>query len=204
MNTSDIRILVVEDDPDILFATVRILKKEGFEVICADNGNQSLEKVENDHPDLVLLDVGLPDILGTEVCEKIKGNPDHRKKYIMMLSGGRISSDDQADGLDSGADGYIVRPVSSRELVSRVNSMVRLIRAERKSDGYILELEQAMDKIKVLSGIVPICMHCKSIRNDKGYWSRLEAFIETHSSAQFSHSICEPCLEKYYPEEDDD
>jgi hypothetical protein len=82
--------------------------------------------------------------------------------------------------------------------------MVRLIRAERKSDGYILELQQAMEKVKVLSGIVPICMHCKSIRNDKGYWSRLEAFIESHSSAQFSHSICEPCLEKYYPEEDDD
>lgn len=204
MDNSDIRILVVDDDPDILFATVRILKKEGFEVIHADNGNQSLEKVEKDHPDLILLDVELPDILGTEVCEKIKGNPNHQKKYIMMLSGGRTSSDDQADGLDSGADGYIARPVSNRELVSRVNSMVRLIRAEKKSDSYILELEQAMEKIKVLSGIVPICMHCKSIRNDKGYWDRLEAFIESHSSAQFSHSICESCLEKYYPEEEDD
>jgi phosphoserine phosphatase RsbU/P len=203
MDNSDIRILVVDDDPDILFTTVRILKKEGFEVISADTGNQSLEKVENDHPDLILLDVELPDILGTEVCEKVKGNPDHRKKYIMMLSGVKISSNDQADGLDSGADGYIARPVSNRELVSRVNSMVRLIRAERKTDSYILELEQAMEKIKMLSGIIPICMHCKQIRDDKGYWNRIEEFIENHSEAQFSHSLCETCLEKYYPEDDD-
>ena len=104
--------------------------------------------------------------------------------------------------MDSGADGYIARPVSNCELVSRVNSMVRLIRAERKTGSYILELEQAMVKIKVLSGIVPICMHCRQIRNDKGYWKQLEVFIENHSEAQFSHGICEPCLEKHYPEED--
>jgi two-component system, response regulator PdtaR len=80
--------------------------------------------------------------------------------------------------------------------------MVRLIRAERKTESYIQELQQAMEKIKVLSGIVPICMHCKQIRNDKGYWNQLEVFIEKHSEAQFSHGICEPCLDKYYPEED--
>jgi DNA-binding response OmpR family regulator len=192
MDNSDIRILVVDDDPDILFATVRILKKESFEVISADTGNRGLEKVENDHPDLILLDVELPDILGTELCKQIKSTPDHQKRYIMMLSGGKISSDDQADGLDSGADGYIARPVSNRELISRVHSMVRLIRAERKTESYIQELQQAMEKIKVLSGIVPICMHCKQIRNDKGYWNQLEVFIEKHSEAQFSHGICEP------------
>ncbi len=102
------------------------------------------------------------------MCEKLKNNPDHQNTYIMMLSGRKTSSDDQADGLDSGADGYITRPVSNRELVSRVNSMVRLIRAERKCDGYILKLEKALEEIKVLSGIVPICMHCKKIRDDKG------------------------------------
>lgn len=204
MGNSDIRILVVDDDPDILFATARVLKKEGFEVIHAETGGQCLEQVEKDNPALILLDVELPDILGTEVCAKLKSDPEHQKKFIIMLSGVRTSSDDQADGLDLGADGYIARPVPNRELVSRVNSMARLIRAEREVRKYTLEIEQAMAKIKVLSGIVPICMHCKQIRNDQGYWNKLETFIESHSSAQFSHSICEPCLEKYYPEEDDD
>ena len=204
MGNSDFKILVVDDDPDILFATERLLKKEGFEVTGADTGNQCLEKVAGDQPDLILLDVDLPDISGTEVCQTIKTSPDFPRIYIMMLSAQKISSDDKAYGLDAGADGYIGRPVANRELVSRVNSMVRLIRAERKTDSYIKELEQAMEKIKVLSGILPICMHCKQIRDDKGYWNQLEQFIQSHSSAQFSHSLCEACFEKYYPEEYDE
>jgi DNA-binding response OmpR family regulator len=200
MDNSDIRILVVDDEPDILFATVRILKKEGYEVLGAETGSECLEKTAQEHPDLILLDVQLPDILGTDVCSKLKNNPDHLKKYILMMSGKKTSSHDQADGLDAGADGYVARPVSNRELLSRVKLMVRLIRAERKNDAYISELEQAIEKIKVLSGIIPICMHCKQIRDDKGYWNKLEAFISNHSEAVFSHSLCEVCLEKYYPE----
>ncbi len=202
MDNSDIRILVVDDDPDILFATVRILKKEGYQVLAAETGKECLEKTAEEQPDLILLDVQLPDILGTEVCLSIKNNPAHLKKHIIMLSGKRTSSNDQADGLDAGADGYIVRPVSNREFLSRVTLMVRLIRTERKNAAYILELEQALNKIKVLSGIVPICMHCKQIRDDAGYWNKLEEFISEHSGAQFSHSICDACLDKYYPEDD--
>ncbi|MBU0480019.1 MAG: DUF3365 domain-containing protein [Proteobacteria bacterium] len=62
------------------------------------------------------------------------------------------------------------------------------------------ELQKALDEIKTLKGIVPICMHCKEIRDDKGYWNQLEKFISDHSEAQFSHSICDKCLEKHYPE----
>ena len=62
-------------------------------------------------------------------------------------------------------------------------------------------LEKAMAEIKALRGILPICTHCKQIRNDDGYWTKLEQYISEHSDAQFSHSICDACLEKYYPEE---
>ncbi|MBU0968953.1 MAG: hypothetical protein KKA54_21560 [Proteobacteria bacterium] len=63
------------------------------------------------------------------------------------------------------------------------------------------ELESALVQIKRLEGIIPICMHCKEIRDDKGYWYKLEEYISEHSEAQFSHSICDKCLDKYYPEE---
>lgn len=204
MNNGDICILVVEDDPDVLFSTVRVLRKDGYKVVEAETGEACLKKVEEDDPDLILLDVDLPDILGTEICTKLKNDPAHKKKFIMMISGKNVLSHEQADGLDAGADGYIARPVSNRELKSRVYSMARLIRSERKCDQYISELEQAFEKIKVLSGIVPICMHCKQIRDDKGYWNKLEVFIQKHSEAQFSHGICDACLDKYYPEEDCD
>ena len=61
-------------------------------------------------------------------------------------------------------------------------------------------LKEAYSKIKMLSGIIPICMHCKEIRDDKGYWNKLEEFITEHSEAQFSHSICDKCLKNQYPD----
>lgn len=65
------------------------------------------------------------------------------------------------------------------------------------------DLEKALSEIKTLSGIVPICMHCKGIRDDQGYWNQLEKYISEHSDAQFSHGICEKCIEKYYPHVED-
>jgi PAS domain-containing protein len=61
-------------------------------------------------------------------------------------------------------------------------------------------LERAMAEIKVLRGILPICMHCKKIRDDKGYWTQLEAYISDHTDSQFSHGICDVCLNKLYPD----
>lgn len=66
------------------------------------------------------------------------------------------------------------------------------------------ELENARSKIKVLSGLLPICMYCKKIRDDEGYWGQLEAYIDHHSEAQFSHSICPDCMEQYFPDEGDE
>ncbi|MBF0573403.1 MAG: hypothetical protein HQK69_06540 [Desulfamplus sp.] len=63
-------------------------------------------------------------------------------------------------------------------------------------------LEHALKEIKTLSGLLPICMHCKSIRDDKGYWQQMEGYIQAHSEAQFSHSICQNCAKKYYPDYD--
>ncbi len=62
------------------------------------------------------------------------------------------------------------------------------------------ELQEAHANIKILSGIIPICMHCKEIRDDKGYWNKLEKFITENSEAQFSHGLCEQCLKKHYPD----
>ncbi|WP_459923680.1 GAF domain-containing protein [Desulfatiferula olefinivorans] len=64
-------------------------------------------------------------------------------------------------------------------------------------------LSRALADIKTLRGIIPICMHCKEIRDDKGYWNQLEKYIAQHSDAQFSHAICDACLEKYYPDLED-
>ncbi len=70
---------------------------------------------------------------------------------------------------------------------------------EQKVKDRTVELETAVSKIKTLKGLLPICMHCKKIRDDKGYWNQMEAYIHEHSDAEFSHSICLECAEKHYP-----
>lgn len=198
----NLKVLVVDDDPDVLFATVRIVKSQGYQVLEAASGSECRQQVRQHQPDLILLDVVLPDVDGVELCREIKSDPIFRGTYIILLSGMKTASNEQAEGLDGGADGYIARPVSNRELKARVNAMVRILKAERERDQLIEELQEALEKIKVLSGLLPICSYCKKIRDDKGYWNQVESFIETHSDALFSHSICPDCAKTYYPDLD--
>ena len=74
--------------------------------------------------------------------------------------------------------------------------------AEEEREKLVVELQNAMAKVKILSGMLPICAWCKNIRDDKGYWSQIETYIRDHSEADFSHSICPDCAKKHYPELD--
>jgi diguanylate cyclase (GGDEF)-like protein/PAS domain S-box-containing protein len=119
-------IVVVDDDPHLLFATARILKSAGYDVSTAAGGAEGLEKIREIRPDLVLLDVVMPDIDGRAVCRTIKSDPELKGIYVIFLSSMQTASDQQAEGLESGADGYITRPVDKRELLARVESLLRI------------------------------------------------------------------------------
>lgn len=196
---SDIKILVVDDDPEILTATTRIAQSLGHKVFGASDGAQCRELLKRHQPDLVLLDVVLPDTDGHTLCKEIKADPELERTLVLIASGMKISSSDQAEGLETGADGYIARPISNRELKARIAAMVRILLAERERDLLVIELRSALDKVQQMRGLLPICAHCKSIRDDEGYWNRVEAYIEAHSKAQLSHGICPECAKKYYP-----
>ena len=196
----EIQILIVDDDPEVLFATARIVKADGYPVLTAASGEECLKLAGEQKPDLILMDVVLPDINGVELCRRIKSDPELKSIFVVLISGAKISSDEQADGLDDGADGYITRPISNKELRARVNAMVRILKTERERDQVIAELQAALSKVKQLSGMLPICSHCKKIRDDKGYWKQIESYIQTHSETEFSHSICPVCAKTYYPD----
>ena len=127
MNNS-VRILVVDDDPDILNGTAHLLEKAGYTVDRASSGEESLQAVQKHRPDLLLLDHDMPGINGIEVCRRIKRDPAMADSLVVIVSGSYTESDEQAEGLESGADGYIVRPIANRELLARVRSFVRIIR----------------------------------------------------------------------------
>ncbi len=125
------RILLIDDDPLLSRATARLLRSSGYEVSMALTGAAGLHMVQEQSPDLVLLDVVLPDIDGLEVCRRIKADRALADVYVILLSGLKIASDEQAQGLEAGADAYIARPIANRELLARVEALMRIQRAER-------------------------------------------------------------------------
>jgi CheY-like chemotaxis protein len=194
-----ITILIVDDDPKLLHINARVLKTTGCRLLTAASGRECMAVIRKNRPDLILLDMVLPDMSGMEICREIKTDPSYNRTHVLFFSGQRTGSMEQADGLNIGADGYIVKPISNSELLARVNAFIRIIRAERERDCVIGELRQALSKIKQLSGLLPICSHCSRIRDDNGSWNKLETYIEAHSEAGFSHSICPECADRHYP-----
>jgi two-component system, cell cycle sensor histidine kinase and response regulator CckA len=124
-------VLIVDDDQFLLNGTCRILKKAGYETIQAATGMDALRQVTEHNPDLVLLDVILPDFDGFEVCRRIKADGKLADTYVVLMSSVNVDSDCQASGLEMGADGYIARPVSNREFLARIESLLRLKRSEK-------------------------------------------------------------------------
>jgi DNA-binding response OmpR family regulator len=196
-------ILVTDDDSEILLMSTMLLRRAGYKVLEASTGKECLDVAKVHHPDLILLDVMLPDMTGIEVCSQIKNDKDLKDIFVILASGIQISSEKQAEGLDTGADGYIVRPISNREFLARVQAGERIKRAEdalrekeRQQQTLISQLEEALAEIKTLKGYIPICASCKKIRDDKGYWEQLEAYISEHTDAIFTHCLCPTCAEK--------
>ncbi|GAB4182809.1 MAG: response regulator [Rhodocyclaceae bacterium] len=119
------RILIVDDEPNIVISLEFLMKREGFEVAVAADGEAALRMVEAQPPDLVLLDVMLPKRNGFEVCQHIRGNPGLAAVRIIMLTAkGRDT--EVAKGMALGADGYMTKPFSTRELVEKVRATLGL------------------------------------------------------------------------------
>lgn len=204
---NEARILVADDDRDVLLLFTTILVDEGYKVFEATTGRGCLASVRSCNPDIVLLDVMLPDMTGIDVCRQIKTDPGLRGTLVILASGARISSEHQAEGLDGGADGYIVKGLANREFLARIRSLVRIKRVEdalrEKEDQQnvlISELEKALAEIRTLRGLIPICGSCKKIRDDEGYWDHVEVYVSKRTDAVFSHGICPECAERLYPE----
>ena len=139
--TDPIKILVVDDNPHMLKGITRLFRINGFDVEEAMNGTRAIELARNSRPDLILLDVNLPDINGIEVCRRLKSDPDTANIFIVHLSAMHTNSSSQVEGLEAGADGYIVQPISNQELLARIQSLARIISAEKELHSRKQEFE---------------------------------------------------------------
>lgn len=327
-NFNGYKILVVDDNEYGRYATSKTIKNAGFNVIEAATGKEAIDLALKEKPDLIVLDVNLPDINGLEVCRRIKSEIKTTFIPIIHLSATYVKTSDKIAGLEFGADGYLVHPIDKNELIATIHAFLRLKDMQRKlaeseqqfrniaenaldmicrflfkpqpryvyvnpaatkmigytpeehyadpylrmkiihpddkekyeqlmvekhfdakpvelrfihkngnivwveirqapiysDDGEIIgfdsicrditekkiaeqekeklieQLKAALAEVKTLRGFIPICTSCKKVRNDKGYWEAIESYLQQHSEAEFTHSLCPECIRKLYPE----
>jgi PAS domain S-box-containing protein len=322
MATSRATILVVDDDPLGRDGFAGLLRDAGFEVQEAATGEEALRLSADRNPDLILLDVLLPDVGGYEVCRRLKAVPTTASTLVLLVSGLGVRSEDRVLGLEGGADGYLAKPVDPAELVAQARALLRARQAEDavarqtlllanvrdsvivtdpagvvtfwnmgathlfgwtagemvgqplakrlpehertgmeemlwaiatgadwrgerhdyRKDGsriwvegrasritdaagrvvgilglandisdrkrseadrelLIGQLQEALSAVKTLRGLVPLCAWCKQVRNDRGSWRQLEAYLQENLDVSVTHGICPACAEQFVTEE---
>ena len=136
MNKRDVKILLVDDEPDILEIVGYNLKNEGYQVYTANNGLEALKSAKKITPNLILLDIMMPEMDGIETCEKIRAIKSLENTLIAFLTA-RNEDYSQVAGFDAGADDYITKPIKPKVLISKVKSLLRRLKAESQEDSSV-------------------------------------------------------------------
>ncbi len=136
MKKKDIKILLVDDEPDILEIVSYNLIQEGYSIVTAENGLQALDMARKHKPQLIILDVMMPEMDGIDTCEKLRTIPELSKSIITFLTA-RDEDYSQLAGFQAGADDYITKPVKPKVLVSKVKALLRRFQGSERSQKYL-------------------------------------------------------------------
>lgn len=190
------KILIVEDDKELSKIMSLELSHEGFETDSAEDGRCALEMIQNERPDLVLLDVMLPRLSGLEVLRKIRNEIDEDLPVILVTA--RSETIDKVDGLNSGADDYISKPFKIEELLARMNAVLRRANKGKAAKSIILKngpIEMVADEMKV-------SFEGKSAELSKNEFLLLKYFLENLGKVLSRDDIIKKVWgEDYYIEE---
>jgi len=191
------KILIAEDDLTSRRRLEAVLTKWGYEVVSCSNGKQAWEKLQSVYtPKLAILDWVMPEMGGIEVCRRLRELDTQNPVYVLLLTV-RKEKENIVCGLEAGADDYIIKPFEPDELQARIRVGCRVLQLQEKLVNHIKDLQDSLQHIKTLQGILPICSYCKNIRDDQNYWEEVEEYVIKHSNADFTHSICPKCYEKH-------
>jgi phosphoserine phosphatase RsbU/P len=187
------RILIADDEPLSRSLTRATLATVSAVVECVADGNAAWDVLER-RPEATLLvaDCSMPGLDGIELCKRLRSADGFPPIYIIMVT----CADETADvtaGFEAGADDYVIKPFNADELRARARVGLRMLALQQGIARRVAELEAALARVKILSGLLPMCCYCKKIRVDDSYWQQLEAYISDHSDATFSHGICPTC-----------
>jgi DNA-binding response OmpR family regulator len=196
MSLDSNRILIAEDHYVSRHLLERNLTNWGFDVVTAEDGARAAEILEaDDAPSLAILDWMMPKMDGAEVCTRVRQSSGRPYIYLVLLTA-KSQTEEIAAGLEAGADDYVIKPFDPDEVRARLKVGQRVVDLERTLARRVDDLQTALADVKKLKGLLPICMYCKSIRDDRDYWHQIEEYIHEETGTDFSHGICPACLER--------
>jgi DNA-binding response OmpR family regulator len=190
------RIVIAEDDRPTARLLAGLARSWGYEVDAHTGGHDALAALEaSATPELAILDWMLPEMDGPEICRRVRAGDSARsvRTYIVLLTS-RTEHADVIAGLEAGADDYLRKPFDAGELAARLQVGARMVTLQHTLATSVRELELALANVRKLSGLLPICAYCHSIRDDSDYWHRVDEYLSNHAEVRFSHSICPKCL----------
>jgi len=210
------KILVVEDEGLVALDLTKRLKRFGYEVTAnAASGEEALARAEETVPDLILMDIRIQGPLdGVAVAQAVRVRQDVAVVFLTAHS----DTVTVRRALVTEPHGFLLKPFGDRELQIAIEVALNKHRMEGNDKRFLRtvqdcvgqvnkrvlqeprEFRKCMTQEKKLSGLLPMCANCKKIRNDKEEWEAVEAYIQAHSEAEFTHGICPDCSRELYSE----
>lgn len=190
------KILIADDSRTVLGVLHTAMEKWGYEVVEAPDGREALRiLLGKDAPRLAVLDWVMPGLTGPDVCRRIREFETELPPYLILLTVMGESRDVVA-GFAAGADDYLAKPFDSDELRARVHVGFRVLKMQERLHHQVTELQEALDHVQRLEGMLPICSYCKKVRDDHDYWQQVETYMSKRAGVQFTHGICPDCIGK--------
>ncbi len=189
-----ITVLIVEDSPDdYLLLEEMIASSDEIEAVILHESRlqDAVSAGKTKDIDVAIIDLSLPDSFGLETFASFHR---HHPLIPTIIMTGVMDQDMAFEAVRKGAQDYLFKGESS------ATAIIRSIRYAIERQRLTTALRGALEHVKQLQGMLPICAVCKNIRDDKGYWNSIEAYLSQHTEAVFSHSICPACAQKHYKE----
>lgn len=189
------RVLVAEDDELARFALVALLRHHDYEVLAAADGRETLTHLAADaEPLLLLLDWEMPHRNGLQICQTLREMERSQRTHVIMLTA-RTEPGDVLRAFEAGADEFLTKPVDVAHLLARLRSGLRILQLEHRQAVRAAEFERTRQEVRELQRLLPICMYCKRVRDQREHWDEIESYLAASAGVRFSHGICPRCFD---------